>query len=217
MHVLILGATGRTGRHAVREALSRGHRVKAFARDTARLGLEHARLALFTGDLADAGAVSGAVHGCEAVLCCAGARSPLHRYEAFTRGVRNVLQAMQASGVERLVYQSFLGVAGGRRQLRLPFKLLVRLALPGSIADHEENETHIRASGLVWTIVRPPKLTDHPARGDWRSGDDVIAAPFPTIARADVAAFMLEQLVSSRYQRQSPAILRGDRLTPRSD
>jgi putative NADH-flavin reductase len=53
MNVLIFGASGRTGRELVQQALAQGHRVTAFVRDSTKLGIEHARLAIRQGDVTD--------------------------------------------------------------------------------------------------------------------------------------------------------------------
>jgi putative NADH-flavin reductase len=208
MKILVLGATGGTGRLLVSQGLARDFQVTALARDPGKLTATHPRLTALQGDVSDAGAVARAVRGQEAVISALGASSPSRRYPAFTAGIRNLVAAMESGGVSRLIYQSFLGVAGGRRQLRFPFRTVVPLLLPGSIADHEENEARIRSSSLAWTIVRPPKMNDQPARGDARSGEDIRATPLPSIPRADVAAFMLDQLTDPRYVRRAPAILR---------
>ena len=108
----------------------------------------------------------------------------------------------------RFIYLSFVGVPDGRHQLRFPFKQVVQVVLRGAIADHTANEAAIRISGLAWTIVRAPRLTTGPARGRYRTGEQITAKNrFPTMPRADVAAFMLDEAERNEFVKRSPAIL----------
>lgn len=87
--------------------------------------------------------------------------------------------------------------------------VLVPLVLRNEVADHEAKEKLIVQSSLDWTIVRPPKLTNGAATGEFRHGNDIRAASLlPTLTRADVAAFMLGQLDDTTYSRRAVAILR---------
>ena len=63
----------------------------------------------------------------------------------------------------------------------------------------------VRASGLDWTIVRVPMLTDEPATGQVKAGM-VGKGMGARISRADMADFMLEQVKNSDYVRKAPAI-----------
>jgi putative NADH-flavin reductase len=77
------------------------------------------------------------------------------------------------------------------------------------VADHETKERLIAQSGLDWTIVRPPKLTNGAATGHFRHGNGIRAASLlPTLARADVAAFMLGQIGDATYSRKAVSLLR---------
>ena len=208
MNLVVFGASGATGHRLVRQALMRDHAVRAFVRDPRKLTLQDSRLSTIQGEVTDCSAVARAVEGQAAVICSLGARSPLRPYPAFTEGIQQLVRAMRSTGVSRFVYLSFLGVRAGRRQLRFPFRQLVPLLLPGAIADHESNEREIRQSGLAWTIVRPPKLTEGPPTGNYRVGEEIHATSrFPALARADVAAFMLDQLSSTEFVGRAPAIV----------
>jgi putative NADH-flavin reductase len=76
------------------------------------------------------------------------------------------------------------------------------------VADHEAKERIIRATSLDWVIVRPPRLTNGPRRGTYRSGVGIRATSLiPRISRADVADFMLRQLEEDEHVRQTPAVM----------
>lgn len=208
MDLLVFGASGKTGRLVVEQALARGHAVRAFVRRPVALGFDHPQLSIVCGDIQDATAVREALVGHSTVISCLGARSPIRRSPAFTEGVRCILAALKGSPDARFIYLSFLGVPGGRDQLRSPFRQVARVALRGAIADHAANEAQIRASGLAWTIVRAPKLTTVPARRQYRTGEQIHAARrFPTMSRGDVASFMLDEVERNQFIHRTPAIL----------
>jgi hypothetical protein len=144
------------------------------------------------------------------VLCALGAASPVRRDPSLTTGLRNIIDAMsRGGGPSRLVYLSFLGVSGGRRQLSLLGRTLVAQVLLRNVtADHMAKEELIMKSGLAWTIVRPPRLTNGPHTGTYRHGSDITARSIvPTLSRADLADFMLRQLDNDRYLHRAAAIM----------
>jgi putative NADH-flavin reductase len=210
MKLLIFGASGATGRVLVSAALAKGHAVTAFVRTPSKLAVSHENLTVIVGDVADQQAVERAVAGHEAVFSCLGVGVPLKHDPAVVAGIGFIVDAMQRTGPARLIYLSFLGVRDSRRQLGpLLGGVLVPLVLRNEVADHEAKEKLIVQSSLDWTIVRPPKLTNGAATGEFRHGNGIRAASLlPTLTRADVAAFMLGQLDDTTYSRRAVAILR---------
>jgi putative NADH-flavin reductase len=209
MRVVVFGASGATGRELVSQALVQGHRVTAFIRNPSRLDNRTNDVIVVQGDVIDPAAVARAVESQDAVLCALGAATPLRRDQKLVEGVRHIVDAMDRCAVRRLVYLSFLGVAEGRQQLSFLGRFVVApLLLRNVVADHESKERIIRRSGLDWIIVRPPRLTSGPRGRDYRHGVDIRAtATIPRISRADLADFMLRQLVDDRYLRSMPAVM----------
>jgi uncharacterized protein YbjT (DUF2867 family) len=200
MRLLILGATGRTGRHVLDQALALGHEVTAFARRPAALGAYGSRLRVISGDIMDRASVAPAVAGQEGVLSALGSRT-LRPNTTLSTGIGYTLDAMRTHRVRRLVCMSALGVGETRGQLGPVFNLvLIPLLLRHSFADKERLEARIRASETEWTIVRPGVLTHGPARGRYRiARPDVRPPAFPLISRADVAGFMVREVVERRF------------------
>ena len=210
MKLLIFGASGATGRVLVSAALANGHAVTAFVRTQSKLAVSHENLKVVVGDVADRQAVESAVAGHGAVFSCLGVGVPLKRDPAVVAGIGFIVSAMQRTGPARLIYQSFLGVHDSRRQLGpLLGGIIVPLVLRHEVADHEAKEKLIVQSSLDWTIVRPPRLSNGAATGEFRHGDGIRATSLlPTLARADVAAFMLGQINDTTYSRRAVSILR---------
>lgn len=207
MKVLVFGASGRTGELLLEAALQRGHTVAAFVRDPATFGDRH-DIEVLAGDVADPEAVARAMPGRDAVLCALGAATPLKRCPPIVAGVGHITKASD-TGVRRLIYLSFLGVPAGRHQLSVLGRYVVAPILLRNVsADHAEKEQIIRHSGLDWTIVRPPRLTNGPRTGTYRHGEDIHARQVvPRISRADVAEFMVSQLDDPTHLHRAPAIM----------
>lgn len=205
MKVLIFGASGATGRLLVDEALRRGHDVTAFVRDPSKLAkpdTPHVQ-----GDATDLTPVRGAMVNQDAVLCALGSRT-LKRDPELVDGVRNIVTAMEECTVRRLVYVSSMGVRESRRQLSWLGRFIIApLLLRSALVDHEEREDAITSSDLEWTTVRPAQLTNGPV-GSYRSGEDIRATNrAPSVSRATLAAFMLDQLDGAGYVGAKPGIM----------
>lgn len=195
MRLTIFGATGGTGTQLVRQALDAGHEVTAVVRDPARLTVpEHAGLRVVRADVMDPDATVTAVEGTGAVLSALGHRrsAPAH---VCAEGVRNILAAMDKTGVRRLAVISAAGAyndPGDPLVTRLVAKPLLQRLLREQFADAHEMDRQVRASGTEWTIVRPPQLTNGPLRGRYRTAVDRLVGR--RISRADLAHAILAAL-----------------------
>ncbi|HEY9620898.1 MAG TPA: SDR family oxidoreductase [Crinalium sp.] len=205
MKLLIFGATGSIGRLLVEQALEQRHIVTAFARDPAKLDLQHPNLKVVQGDVLDSTAVEQAVQDQDAVLCVLGSgRKGTLRSE----GTRQIIQAMEKAGVRRLICQTTLGAGESWENLNFFWKYIMFGALlREAFADHEKQESYVQQSHLDWTIVRPGAFVDGDHTGRYQHG-------FPStdkttklkISRADVADFLLQQLTSDLYLYKTPGL-----------
>ncbi|MFE9326443.1 NAD(P)-dependent oxidoreductase [Nocardia sp. NPDC052278] len=205
MRIAVFGATSTVGRLVVEQALEQGHEVTAFTRNAAGVGQRHERLHIVEGDVLDTNSVERAVAGQDAVLISLGAgRKGVIRAE----GTRAVLEAMDRTGVKRLICQTTLGVGDSRGNLNFLWKyVMFGMLLREAYADHVKQEEYVKASNLDWTIVRPSAFTDGPRTDAYRQGFPADTKGLSLkIARADIAAFMLTQLTDPTYTHQAPAI-----------
>jgi putative NADH-flavin reductase len=197
MKVLVVGASGRTGRLLVAGALERGHEVTALVRAPERLGALRDRVRVVRGDVLDGGVVSDAVDGQEAALVALGVAMKKGDPGVSALGTLNVIRSMQRYRVRRLIVLSAGGTQPGRDpNLPVAFERFFKpLFLKHALADLRRMETSVRQSELDWTIVRAAGgLTDGPARGGYRVEPGYSLPGGRRIARADVAAFMLDEL-----------------------
>ena len=205
MKLVVFGSTGSTGHQHVVQALKQEHTVTAFARNPAKIEIEHANLTAVQGDALDSASVEKAVDGQDAVLCSLGAGA---KGTIRSEGTRNIVRAMEKAGVNRFICQSTLGVGNSRVHLNFFWKhIMFGLLLRRAYADHVSQEDYVKESRLDWTIVRPGALTDGNRTGVYRHGfpstDKTIKGK---ISRADVADFMLEQLTDRTYLHETPGL-----------
>ena len=123
--VLIVGATGGTGRQLVGQALERGYAVTALVRNPSKLQLEHPQLSIIQGDVLDYVSVEKAMCGQEAVLCALGHKRFFYPTFILSERTRNLLRAMEAQGVRRLVCESSLGIGNSVGRMGLYYTLLI--------------------------------------------------------------------------------------------
>ena len=214
-NVLVVGATGGTGRATIDALLNRGHRVTAFSRNAESLDVRSDRLTLWNGDATSPRDVERAVSGHDAVIITLGiTESPL-RVRLFgaaktpndvrSAGTRNVIAAMREHGVRRLVVQSSYGVGETRSSLRWLERLFFSLLLKPQIEDTEIQEVEVRESGVDWVLAQPVHLTD----------DESDAMPFASaegqvrewkISRKGVAQFLALAAQVPDYVGQSVAL-----------
>lgn len=208
MRVLIIGATGGTGRELVKQALERGHEVTAFARNPARVRIQHERLSVVRGNVLDRSSVETAIKGQDAVLSALGHKRWIFPSSTLSEGTRSIVESMQRHGVRRLICETSLGVGDSRGRLGLYYSLFV---IPFIVffyfRDKRKQEEVIRESGLDWVIVRPGRLTNGRKRGEYRHGLKIGSYIWTvSISRADTADFMLSQLENDTYLRHAVGV-----------
>lgn len=208
MRVLVVGATGGTGRQLVERALERGHHVTALARRPEKVALSHERLTVRQGDVLQPDTLLAAVHGQDAVLCALGHKKFLRPTSILSRGTANIIDVMNQSGVQRLICETSLGVGNSFGRLGLYYTLfVVPVILQFYYWDKHRQESAIRRSNLRWTIVRPAVLTNGRPRGSYQHGEKVGSWILTLrVSRSDVADFMLDELESSSYVHRAPGI-----------
>ena len=205
MTVVVLGATGATGRQVVSTALERGHQAVALVRRPGALAPRPGLLEVVWPDVTDASALTRALPGADVVISALGGASK-GATTVCTDGIRSTVTAMKATGMARLITISAHGV------LETHDKSLYSRAVWANVAerlrDKESMEGLITASGLNWTIVRPPKLSDRDATGTYAAGTDLPIRLWSSISRADLATFLIDEAETPRYARAYPRITR---------
>ncbi|GAA2293694.1 SDR family oxidoreductase [Nonomuraea roseoviolacea subsp. roseoviolacea] len=167
-------------------------------RDPARpAGAGHDRLTAVSDDVLRPGAWQDAVAGQDAVVSCLGTRDRRHPTTVYSRGTGTIVSAMRTAGVRRLVCLSSAGLdipPGTPLAQRLVTRLVVQRLYRHAYADMAVMERLVAESGLDWTVVRPPMLTDGPLTGRYRTAAGTHLERGSRISRADLAHYLLHHL-----------------------
>ena len=207
MQVTILGATGRIGSLAMTEGLARGHDLILLSRRPL-IEPSSERVAVIIGDVADPDALRRAVTGSAAVIAALGPRTNTSEDElALELGMRNLVAAMEAQGVTRLVALSGAAVdvpGDAKPVIDRVASRIVRLAARHVVGAKQREFDVFAASAVAWTALRPPIVTDGAPRG-YRLSERL--SPGARVTRADVAAAMVAQLDDDSFLRRAPFVL----------
>jgi putative NADH-flavin reductase len=192
MKIVVLGATGGIGMEVIRQAITRGHSLTAVARSPERLREFASRIDVARANLLDCGELKSAIAGHDAVLSAFGPRTPIRKDDAhllrdFAKGLTC---AMAQARVSRVVMVSVAFLF--KNAILPPAYLLGKLLFPQVVADSAAMEQVFEKSGLDWTMVRPPQLTDGPSTGRYRMAEGRLPHFGFKISRADVADFMIQ-------------------------
>jgi putative NADH-flavin reductase len=192
--LLVLGATGGTGRSVVEQAVAAGFTVTVLARNPDALPDARA-VRVVTGDLVrDSAVLDAALPGQDAVISALGVGTSFTSGRLISQSAPPIVASMRRHGVRRLIFTSAFGVGATRRDTPLLPRLFIATLLRDVYADKQRGEEAILTSDLDWTIVYPAGLTDGPRTGRYRVGERLSLRGFPRISRADVADFLLRQL-----------------------
>jgi uncharacterized protein YbjT (DUF2867 family) len=207
MKILLLGATGGTGRLILREAIAAGHQVVALVRNKAKAA-SLSGATLIEGDARSSAALAAALAGCDGVISALGTKmSPFRQVTLLSTATAALVEAMGKQGVMRLVCITGLGAGDSRGHGGFLFdRLIMPLLLRNVYADKDRQEAIITASSLDWTLVRPVVLTSKPATGKVRAQVNLAEVQGGTITRGDVARFVVAELSGGNWTRQAPLI-----------
>ena len=203
--LLVIGANGGIGLATVQQSLALPYRVIALVRDPTKLQLTHPHLQIVKGDVLQPETYASYLPGAVAVISALGVRHN-RPTTLYSRGNAILLEQMQRAGVRRIFCISASGLDTNPTH---PFIVrwftmnVLQKVLRNMYADLRQMEAIVKNSPLDWTLVRPPRLTDKAATGQYRMAID---QPLPrgySIARADVAHFMLNNIAAEGLFRKT--------------
>jgi putative NADH-flavin reductase len=215
MRILLLGATGRTGKLLLEQTLNHGHIVHALVRDKQKVPFEKYNLLLFEGSPADKEALGKAMHGCEAVLSVlnisrkyefpwARLRTPK---DFLSVTMKSIIGLSATNHIRRIVFASAWGVRDTKKDLPGWFRwLLDHSSLRYPYQDHEKQEELIENSHLEWTAVRPVFLTNSHHPKQIMVSLEGESKPRLYLSRRNLAAFMLDVVEKNLYICQAPVV-----------
>lgn len=204
--VVVLGGAGRTGRLLVAEALREGHHVTALVRSPASSGMiTHEGLDVVAGDARCSDDIARVLEPGDAVVCAVGTSGRDSR-GLYGDTARAMVAAAKRVGVRRLVAITSSGVRGNDPHHPWWYRAFLVPLMRATYRDMADLEAVVAASDLDWTVVRPGRLTDAPATGDYRVGDGENPRKGVAIPRQDLARFVVATLDDTRWLHHHPTL-----------
>lgn len=207
MKILIVGSTGKTGLALIKQARAAGYSVTAFARTPQKLaGIND--IAIARGDVLRYDDVLRAMQGQDVVLSALGAPLGGEVGTVRSQGTQNIVAAMEASEVERLIAVSTIGVGDSvERMSWVSKRLLPRIIGQERLNEAALQEKTVMASRLAWTLVRPPRLIDSASTSNVQASATQQTKFADKLARIDLAQFMVEEILTKQFVRQAVTVV----------
>ena len=206
MKILLIGATGRTGKLILKKAIEDKHEVTAIVRDPSKIKDLNAKV--IQGSPYDAETVKTAIKNCDAVICTlnvsrksdnpwAKLRSPK---DLISRSVANALEGMKENNIKRIITLSALGAGDSKKKMPFIFNIFLSITnLKYAFTDHTRQEELLAESNMEWTVIRLPMLTDDNGEAEILVNKSDGVRLNKNINRESVARFILSILDDQKY------------------
>ena len=206
MKVLVIGATGPTGRLVLDRAVQAGDTVTVLVRRPEALDQLSSQITVLGGDPTSATDLAAAMTDQDVVISTLGRGRSMGATDLFSRAAAAMVSAAQQAGTSRIVWLSSFGAGETYRSATFLQKLMYSTFLRAVYADKSASERLLRASDLDLTLVYPTTLTHKSGTGTYRSGEHVPMKGAPTISREDVAHFLHSAATSLEWNRRDAVI-----------
>jgi putative NADH-flavin reductase len=211
MKIAIFGASGATEKLLTQRSLAAGYEVTILLRYPAKLWI-HDRLKVIQGSVFEPSPVRQTIEGADVVLSALGANS-LKKEDVLERAVPQIIVAMQQTArqskpVNRIIVLGSAGALPDSLNKQPAWRrwivqnIVYNTFLKWPVASQISQWNNLSRSGLDWTMVMPPMLTNAPAHGHYRIDGDALPPNGSRISREDVADFMMQQIVSPQWIRK---------------
>lgn len=207
----VFGASGKSGEQFVEQALEAGYSIKALARNPKKIKVKSLGVEIIQGDVLNPEDVSKTISNTDMVVSLFGhvKGSP----EGLqTKGTQHIIEAMKAEGIKQIISLSGGGLPFPEKdQPKFPDKMIsfiMKIAVPKILNDAIDHAEVLKHSDRDWIIVRGPRLTDEPKKGDYRVGWVGVNAS-TKIGRGDLADFILKLCNNesfAKYSKQMPFV-----------
>lgn len=219
MKILLLGATGRTGKHIIKEAIKKRHKISAIVRNPEKL--KEFEIDVFQGTPYDYETVEKAIIGCGAVINTLNVSrksdnpwAPLTApKDLISKSASNALKAMKKYGIKRFVALGAIGAGRSWKTTPIILKLIVSISsLKFAFKDHGKQEEILENSSLDYTICRAPMLSDK------KNEVGAVATPegekpaSKVLSRNSVAEFFLQIIENNEHIRRSISLSNNPKI-----
>lgn len=210
MQIVVMGASGRTGNHILRQAVGMGYDVTAFVRHPNRLALSHERLRVRVGDVNDPYSVERTLQYGDAVIHVISPQADAS-YQEYIRGISTTIAALQKHHIRRFisVHHSHVKVPNQRDKFGTQLsRMIARPYSPKALRADQGAVEHIYTSGLDWTMVLAHQLTDEAFTGQYHVSTDYTRIN-TRVSRANLADFLLRIALNRSHIQHVPLISDG--------
>jgi uncharacterized protein YbjT (DUF2867 family) len=213
-HILIFGATGRTGQLVLKFALEKGYKVTALVRNPDKIDLKSYLLTVVKGSPTNIEDVSAAIVGCDAVISLLSALPEKQSFSfiktdaphTLENSIANALNVMKANRLKRIMILSSIGAGDSYRYAPWFMKVMFKITnFKIVFADHNAQEKLVQQAGLDWTIARPVALNNQDALGKLIVTYDSRPKPFK-MSRKQLAKFFIDNLYNEDYYLKAPVL-----------
>lgn len=215
MQVLLLGATGRTGKHILEFLLKDGYAVNVLVRDKNKVQNHSGSLQIFEGDTRDEQTLRKAMSGCRAVISILNINrvtdfpwAKLKTSKTFLSDtMQNILNVARQLHPDRVITCSAWGTYETKKDIPWWFRWVINNSKIGiTYKEHERQEDLLSHSEMNYTIVRPVGLTNFITEKQIRVSENNVPKPNLLISRRDTAKFMVNLLIDSTYNKRTITI-----------
>jgi putative NADH-flavin reductase len=215
MKILILGATGRTGRLIVDEALKQGYDLNVLVRDKNKTSFPSKSIKVYQGTPVRQTDLAAAMQGCDLIISALGivraSDAPWSKLitakDFISESIKNVIAEADQQNLKRLITVSAWGVGETKKEIPFWLRCLINYTNLGPVyAEHEKEEKLLANSNLNWTAVRPVALNDSPKIKTLKVSFNNSPKPSLQISRQSVAKFIVDMVKSDKYDMKSPTI-----------
>jgi putative NADH-flavin reductase len=207
MQVTVFGANGKVGRKVVDRLLRDGHRVVAFIHNHSSLG-DHQNLTLVRGDVHHGDDISQAIAGSDAVISALGSWHTPDK-NILSSAMERLIPAMRAAGIQKIISLTGAGAFAPQDSPNIfetTGHVFLNAMAPKVLRDSEEHIRLLSESGLIWTVVRAPIMTEAGSH-NYKLGSHV-PLPWATIHREAVVDCLVQLLDNTSHQGSAPFINR---------
>ncbi len=205
--IALFGGSGKTGQPFLEKALQAGYRIKALARSPEKISQQSDHLEVIKGDVLQLQDVQRTVQGTDVTVSLFGHVKGSPKW-LQSDGTYNIISAMNAAGTQKIISLSGGGLPFEKDRPKFADKIIrgiMKIVAPKVLNDAERHAEILKDSDLDWVIVRGPRLTTEPEKGDYRVGWVGVNAS-TSIGREDLADFLLKQVEDNQYIHQMPFV-----------
>ena len=206
--IALFGASGQTGQQFLIQALEKGYTIKALVRNLNSVSQKSSNLELIQGDVLNLNDVEKTVEGCDVVISLFGHVKNSPEW-LQSDGTNNIIKAMKKFKIPKIVSLSGGGLPFPEKDepkfMDKVIRTIMSIAVPKVLNDAVKHAELLKNSGLKWSIVRGPRLTNDAKVGQYRVGWVGVDAS-SKVSRADLADFIVTQIEDDKFNYQMPFI-----------